>query len=102
VKCSESQVEKNDFNPDWDQMAVLVEENQRLAKQLPEMKDWEAVAADQAMRIAMMKQREWQGLTYAEISEEADRLNLRDGTLNGAISFANVIAAKLRKKNTCP
>ena len=46
--------------------------------------------------------KEWVGLTYAEISEEADRLNLRDGTLNGAISFANVIAAKLRKKNTCP
>jgi hypothetical protein len=43
--------------------------------------------------------KEWVGLTYAEISEEADRLNLRDGTLNGAISFANVIAAKLKEKN---
>jgi len=45
-------------------------------------------------------QRGWVGLTYAEISEEADRLNLRDGTLNGAISFANVIAAKLKAKNS--
>jgi hypothetical protein len=61
--------------------------------------DWEAVAADQAMTISMLKQREWQGLTYAEISEEADRLNLRDGTLNGAISFANVISTKLKEKN---
>jgi type VI protein secretion system component VasK len=46
------------------------------------------------------RKRGWVGLTYAEISEEADRLNLRDGTLNGAISFANVIAAKLKAKNS--
>jgi len=55
MKQSIEQAEKNDFNPDWDQMAILVEENQRLAKQLSEIKDWEAVAADQAMTIAMLK-----------------------------------------------
>ncbi len=49
------QHQKNDFNPDYDAMAVLVEENQRLAKHLSELKDWEAIAADQAMTIAMMK-----------------------------------------------
>jgi hypothetical protein len=50
--------------------------------------------------IAELERRKWVNLTYPEIIEEADRFNLRDGTLNGAISFANVIAAKLKAKNS--
>ena len=43
------------FKPDYDTEAVLVEEMQRMAKQFAEMQDWEVVASDQAMTIAMMK-----------------------------------------------
>ena len=50
-----AQAEQNQFKPDYDTEAVLVEEMQRMAKQIAEMQDWEAVAADQAMAIAMMK-----------------------------------------------
>jgi hypothetical protein len=33
--------------------------------------DWEAVAADQALTIALMKQREWVGLTAVEAMKQA-------------------------------
>ena len=42
----------NKFNPDWDAMAVMVEEQQRMAK-----------------RIEELTQREWVGLTNEEIEE---------------------------------
>jgi hypothetical protein len=90
------QSEKNDFNPDWDQMAILVEENQRLAKQLSEIKDWEAVAADQAMTIAMMKQREWVGLTNDEITEIDRGLDARSYSM---FAYTRAIEAKLKEKN---
>ena len=46
---------QNQFKPDYDTEAVLVEEMQRMAKQLAEMQDWEAVASDQAMTIALLR-----------------------------------------------
>ena len=51
----EPEPKKNQFKPDYDTQAVLVEEMQRMAKQIAEMQDWEAIAADQALTIAMMK-----------------------------------------------
>lgn len=42
----------NKFNPDWDAMAVMVEEQQRMAR-----------------RIEELTQREWVGLTDEEIEE---------------------------------
>lgn len=48
-------VQPEPFRPNYDTEAVLVEEMQRMAKQIAEMQDWEAVAADQAMTIAMMQ-----------------------------------------------
>lgn len=48
-------IQPEPFQPDYDTGAVLVEEMQRMAKQLAEMQDWEAVATDQAMTIAMMR-----------------------------------------------
>ena len=42
----------NKFNPDWDAMAVMVEEQQRMAR-----------------RIEELTQREWVGLTNEEIEE---------------------------------
>jgi hypothetical protein len=56
--------------------------------------DWEAVAADQALTIAMMKQREWQGLTEEEITELFCDY---DGSQFPA--FVRNIEAKLREKN---
>ena len=56
------------FKPDYDTEAVLVEEMQRLTKQLAEMQDWEGVAADQAMTIAMMKL-EQEPVAYIRVSK---------------------------------
>jgi hypothetical protein len=42
----------NKFNPDWDAMAVMVEEQQRMAR-----------------RIEELAQREWVGLTNEEINQ---------------------------------
>jgi hypothetical protein len=68
----------------------------RIALAQPEQEpvDWEAVAADQAMTIAMMKienKREWVGLTTAEVirCQEAYYFD----------TYAN-IDAKLKEKNT--
>ena len=95
------QDERNDFNPDWDAMATLVEENQRLAKQLAEMKDWEDIAADRAMTIAMIKQREWIGLTEDDIDDIWDLHcdEVGDARQEDAMNIANAIEAKLKEKN---
>ena len=40
TKCEETshaQPEQNEFNPDWDAMAVMVEEQQRMAKRIAEL-----------------------------------------------------------------
>ena len=79
------------FNPDWDAMAVLVEEQQRMAKQIAEMQDWEAVAADQAMTIAMMK------LEQEPVTEMAA---LADN--DAAYSYADGWNACLRKCKASP
>jgi hypothetical protein len=63
---------QNQFNPDWDEKAVLVEEMQRMAKQLEEMKDWEAIAADQALTIAMMKCEQEPVAWVSEVAEEVE------------------------------
>jgi len=65
---------KNNFNPDWDAIAVMVEEHQRMAK-----------------RIEELKQREWVGLTDEEI-----HVIIRDAPL----SIFRAIEAKLKEKNT--
>ena len=56
--------------------------------------DWEAVAADQAMTISMMRQREWVGVTDEEITELFCDY---DGSQFPA--FVRAIEAKLREKN---
>jgi hypothetical protein len=60
--------------------------------------DWEAVAADQALTIAMMKQREWVSLTDADIA------HAMHGNVEGSnmlpYQFARAIEAKLKEKNT--
>jgi hypothetical protein len=58
--------------------------------------DWEAVAAEQAMTISMMRQREWVGVTDEEI------LNLYTGITKGTwdcLMYARAIEAKLKEKN---
>ena len=62
--------------------------------------DWEAIAADQAMTIAMLKQREWVGLTDKDIKEcddLVDPLMFRD---EAKPVFARAIEIKLKEKNT--
>jgi hypothetical protein len=58
--------------------------------------DWEAVAADQALTIAMMRQREWVGVTDEEI------LNLYTGITKGTwdcLMYARAIETKLKERN---
>ena len=57
--------------------------------------DWEAIAADQAMTIAMMKQREWVSLTDAEIMVIAE-------TSFDWNEYTRSIEAKLKEKNHEP
>jgi hypothetical protein len=55
--------------------------------------DWEAVAAEQALTIAMLKQREWVGLTDAEI------MGIAESSFSWN-EYTRAIEAKLREKNT--
>jgi len=85
--------------------------SERLNQPEPEFVDWQGVAADQAMTIAMMtleSKREWVGLEsdeqILEISKEVwgkDKLNRgRDDHRPFYIDFARAIEAKLKQKNT--
>jgi hypothetical protein len=58
--------------------------------------DWEAVAADQAMTIAMMKQREWVGLTDEDIAEGAKQSWVDKQAFESAVWWAE---AKLKENN---
>lgn len=73
----------NEFNPDWDAMAVMVEEQQRMAR-----------------RIEELTQREWVGLTDEEMFAalvQVDPLTKR--LAPGFEYFARAIEAKLKEKN---
>lgn len=77
----------NDFNPDWDAMAVMVEEQQRMAKRIAELEaqpepepvawmhpDWQTYTRAPAVSITPKEgwhplytaPRQWQGLTEIE------------------------------------
>jgi hypothetical protein len=73
--------QRNDFNPDWDAMAVMVEEQQRMAKRIKELEQHELV-----------------GLTDDEYETMAEQYvtNCYFDTLK----YAKAIEAKLKKKNT--
>ncbi len=71
----------NEFNPDWDGMAVMVEEQQRMAKRIEEL---ESAA-----------QREWQGLTNEDKREIINETESKD---RGYIMA--LVEAKLKEKNT--
>jgi hypothetical protein len=63
--------------------------------------DWEAVAADQALTIALMKQREWVGLTDEEIADLLHPLVVADlSDEQTDYEIARAIEAKLKEKNT--
>jgi hypothetical protein len=73
-------LEANEFNPDWDTQAVLVEEIQRMAKRIEELE----------------AQRTWVGLTDDDLSDIAD-VATKSGNL---YDLRLIIEAKLKEKNT--
>ena len=114
---------ENDFNPDWDAMAVMVEEQQRMAKRIEELEarlaqpEQEPVAwrfhdrnmwcyVDHLTDLPQDKfkplyttppQREWVGLTDEEYEAMAEKhvTNCYFDTL----TYARAIEAKLKEKN---
>lgn len=68
-----------------------------------ELVDWEAVAADQAMTIAMMKakRKPWAGLTDEDIHALMNEFFYKGMQPSGAhfANFARAIEAKLKEKN---
>ena len=91
-----SLAQPNEFNPDWDAMAVMVAEQQRIAKRIEELE---------------AKPREWQWLTEEEIEVQIQRvmpyfgLHPMDYNRGGlpTIMFYGLVKeteVKLKKKNT--
>jgi len=73
----------NKFNPDWDAMAVMVEEQQRMAR-----------------RIEELAQREWVGLTNDEIDDIWAEFNDGYGIIEDTLwGYERAIEAKLKEKN---
>ena len=60
--------------------------------------DWEAVVADQAMTIAMMKQREWVGLTDDDVSRVA-AITPNHPDDNDLIALIKIVELMLKEKN---
>ena len=99
VDCHPTAHTPEPFKPDWGTEAVLVEEMQRMAKQI---EDWEAVAADQAMTIAMM--RSGQGKPYADKALLSnDRMTIDSETGNVSIGSSPLQRQPLtEERNFCP
>jgi len=73
----------NEFNPDWDAMAVMVEEQQRMAR-----------------RIEELTQREWVGLTNDEIDDIWAKFNDGYGIIEDTLwGYERALEAKLKEKN---
>ena len=73
----------NKFNPDWDAMAVMVEEQQRMAR-----------------RIEELTQREWVDLTNDEIDDIWAKFNDGYGIIEDTLwGYERAIEAKLKEKN---
>jgi hypothetical protein len=112
-------LEANEFNPDWDTQAVLVEEIQRMAKRIEELEAkgepvawyrnedgiriyYETKAWDDCIPLyTIPPQRTWVGLTDEEIAEVEDEYIVDYRIPAGsAWNFAKDIEAKLKEKNT--
>jgi hypothetical protein len=107
ITAVKAALEANEFNPDWDTQAVLVEEIQRMAKRIEELEAKDEPVQNQLMALidenqrlrAELKfnttppQRTWVGLT----DEDVDLIANKHATLQGAIW---AIEAKLKEKNT--
>lgn len=78
-------LEQNQFDPDWDVMAVMVKEQQRMAKRIEKL---EAATQQPA--------RKWVGLTNNEVWNV---LQFR-GYNSDTIKIAKAIQAALKTKNT--
>ncbi len=101
-------LEANEFNPDWDTQAVLVEEIQRMAKRIEEL---EAKDEPYALEASMFSndrvkvdpvtgnvsigtpQRTWVGLTDEEMAEIWENRGWY-------VPMFKAIEAKLKEKNT--
>ena len=87
----------NEFQPDWDAMAVMVGEQQRMAKRIEELeaqqKPWVKTYAGGKPNYTAPRQ--WQGLTD---EERGQVINANFGT--GLWQMAKDIEAKLKEKNT--
>jgi hypothetical protein len=77
ITAIKAALEVNEFNPDWDTQAVLVEEIQRMAKRIEELE----------------AQRTWVGLT----DDEIDTWNIVGH--ESLREFVRAIEAKLKDKN---
>ncbi len=103
---------ENDFNPDWDAMAVMVEEQQRMAKRIEELEarlaqpEQEPVGIYKVIidsirdssEIVAPPKREWVGLTDEEAQKTFARHNCTISTDLAGI-LARAITAKLKEKN---
>jgi hypothetical protein len=100
-------LETNEFNPDWDTQAVLVEEIQRMAKRIEELEandkpyDFEAsMYSNDRVKIDPVTgnvsigtpQRTWVGLTDEDEIDWEEGENLKD--------LVKAIETKLKEKNT--
>jgi hypothetical protein len=95
---------KNDFNPDWDTMAVMVEEQQRMAKRIEELEaaleqresaPTKLLAVPALLEYAgYVKKKDWVGLTYE------DKKEIRESTEPyERETIIRLTEAKLREKN---
>lgn len=81
ITAIKAALEANEFNPDWDTQAVLVEEMQRMAKRIKELE----------------AQRTWVGLTDDEVTWLCNTAKSHEQTWG---MFVRAIEHKLKEKNT--
>ncbi len=94
ITAIKAALEANEFNPDWDTQAVLVEEIQRMAKRIEELEaqDEPWTPYDMAYRPDGLPQRTWVGLTDEDEIDWEEGGNLKD--------LVKAIEAALKERNS--
>ncbi len=98
---------KNKFNPDWDAIAIMVDEQQRMAKRIEELTKLVTSQGIRLMDSEAQPKKEWVGLTDGDVNYCVDAIykgfDMKPKNEIEIEYFERVIKfveAKLKEKNT--
>lgn len=90
---------KNKFNPDWDAIAVMVEEQQRMAKRIKELTKLVTSQGIRLMDSEVQPKKEWVELTDDEYFYLQMKIKKPMVSVGDYINAMKMVEKKLKDKN---